>query len=138
MNRNDLQRLSRTRAIEAKVLLDSGSFAGSYYLMGYGVECAIKAAIAKRTKRYDFPDRQLAIDCYKHHLKLLLQTAQLWTTLEAAMRASPPLGDNWAVVKDWKTDSRYAVSISEALARDFYSACTARTHGVIAWQKNYW
>ena len=48
MNRQDLQKLPRTRAREAKVLLDSGRFSGSYYPIGYAVECAIKSAIAKQ------------------------------------------------------------------------------------------
>jgi hypothetical protein len=47
MNRNDLQNLSRLREKEAKVLLDNGCFAGAYYLLGYAVECALKACIAK-------------------------------------------------------------------------------------------
>lgn len=139
MNRQDLQRLSRTRAREAKALLDSGNFAGSYYLMGYAVECAIKAAIAKQTKRYDFPrDKQFAGNVYTHNLKTLLQTAELWSRFEAAAKANPPLSDNWAVVKDWTAASRYTLSISEAQTRDLYSACTARTHGLLAWLKNYW
>ena len=138
MNRQDLQSLSRIRARDSKVLLDGGSFAGGYYLMGYAVECAIKAAIAKQTKRYEFPNRRVAIDSYTHDLKLLLQTAGLWTELSTAMRSNPALGDNWAVVKDWKETSRYALATSEAQARDLYSACTARTHGILSWLKTYW
>jgi len=39
MNRVDLQKLSRIRVKEAKVLLDNGYFNGAYYLLGYSVEC---------------------------------------------------------------------------------------------------
>ena len=138
MNRNDLHRLSRTRALEAKALLDAGHFAGSYYLMGYSVECAIKAAIAKRTQRHDFPDKQLAFDSYKHDLLALLQTAGLRATLDAAMAASTPLRNNWAVVKDWSETARYETGIAESTARDYYAACTARTYGMLKWLKNYW
>jgi HEPN domain len=138
MNRGDLQRLSRIRAQEAKALLDSGHFGGSYYLMGYSVECAIKAAIAKRTQRHDFPDRQLAIDSFKHDLSSLLQTARLRTALDAAMAVSQPLRENWAVVKDWTETVRYESATAESTARDFYSACTARTNGILTWLKHYW
>jgi len=138
VTRQDLQRLSRTRAREAKVLLEGGHFAGSYYLMGYAVECAIKSAIAKRTKRHDFPNKQLANESYTHDLKSLLQTASLWTTFDAAIRANPPLNDNWAVAKDWTEESRYSLSVSEAQAKDLCSACTGRTHGLLAWLKTYW
>lgn len=138
MNRQDLQRLSLVRSREAKVLLDRGNFAGGYYLMGYSVECAIKAAIAKQIKRHEFPNKRLANDSYTHDLKSLLQTAGLWTTFDAAMTAAPPLALNWAVVKDWSESSRYILTTSEGQARDLYSACTARTHGLLAWLKNYW
>jgi hypothetical protein len=47
MNRNDFQKISRLRVKEAKALLDNGYPAGAYYLMGYAVECALKACIAK-------------------------------------------------------------------------------------------
>ena len=138
MNRLDLQRLSRTRTRDAKVLLDSNGFAGSYYLMGYAVECAIKSAIAKQTKRHDFPNKRLAQDSYQHDLRSLLQTAGLWATFESAIRGNTSLSDNWAVVKDWSETSRYTVAVSEAEARDLYSACTARTHGLLSWLKTYW
>jgi hypothetical protein len=106
--------------------------------MGYAVECAIKAAIAKQTRRFDFPNKQLAADSYRHDLKSLLQTAGLWTTFDSAIRTNSSLSDNWAVVKDWDVDSRYILSVSEAQARDLFSACTARTHGLLAWLKKYW
>lgn len=138
MNRQDLKNLSRLRAREAKVLLDAGNFAGSYYLMGYSIECAVKAAIAKQIKRYDFPNKKLANDSFSHDLKALMQAAGIWAAFETAMRGAPSLGVNWAVVKDWNESSRYVLSISEVQARDLHSACTARTHGLLAWLKNYW
>ena len=138
MNRQELQDLSRLRTREAKALLDSSHFAGSYYLMGYAIECGLKAAIAKQTRRHDFPNKRLAMDSHTHDLKSLMQTSGLWPGFEAAMRAAPALGLNWAVAKDWNESSRYILSISEAQARDLYSACTARTHGLLSWLKNYW
>jgi hypothetical protein len=96
--------------------------------------------VAKRTKRHDFPNKQLAVDSYSHDLKSLLQTAGLWTALQAAIRANPALGDAWAVVKDWNEASLYVLSISDAQARDLGSACAARSqsHGLLAWLKKYW
>jgi hypothetical protein len=138
MNRQELQQLSRARLREAKVLLDAGNFPGSYYLLGYAVECAIKAAIAKQVRRYDFPDRDTVKASYAHNLPSLMKTAALWNLLETAMAASPSLRVNWAVIKDWNSESRYTLQISEAQARDLYSACTARTHGLLSWLKKYW
>lgn len=138
MNRQDLQVISRTRVRDAKVLLDNGNYSGSYYLMGYSVECAIKAAIAKQVNRHDFPNKNLANDSWKHDLRALLQTAGLWATFDGTIRQNVALNDNWAVIKDWNETDRYVVQVSEAQAKDLYSACTARKHGMLSWLKNYW
>jgi AbiV family abortive infection protein len=138
MNRQDLQQLSRLRSREAKLLLDQGSYPGSYYLMGYAIECAIKSAIAKKIQRHDFPDKSLANSSFTHDLKQLLQTAGAWCIFEADMKAERSLARNWAVAKDWSESSRYVLSTSETQARDLYSASTARTHGLLPWLKNYW
>src|SRR5262249_10273775 len=75
MTRADLQQLSRLRRREARVLLDAGHSAGAYYLVGYAVECALKACIARSTRRYDFPedldeaqssDAPVADRCHRH------------------------------------------------------------------------
>jgi HEPN domain-containing protein len=75
MLRDDFQDLSRMRIREAKVLLDAGEWAGSYYLAGYSVECAMKACIAKKRKKYEYPDKELANACYQHDLTNLLRVA---------------------------------------------------------------
>lgn len=138
MNRQDLQLLSRLRASEAKVLLDGENFAGSYYLVGYAVECAIKSAIAKQTKRHDFPNKQLAVDSYKHDLGSLMKTAGLWQAFEIEIRSNPARADNWSVVKDWNEASRYMLPVSDAQARDLYSACTNKANGMLSWLKKCW
>ena len=138
MNRQQLQEISKKRVQEAKLLLDGRHFDGCYYLLGIGVECAIKSAIAKQVNKHDFPDKSLAIDSYSHNLTQLMKTAGLWQQFEAEMRVAPALSLNWAVVKDWSVDRRYELGVSESVARDFYSACTARTHGVLSWLMKSW
>ena len=138
MNRNDLQTISRLRVKEAKVLLDAGHSSGAYYILGYAIECAIKSCIAKNTKRYDFPDKDLVQRAFSHKLIPLLQTAGLWEQLLQDIKSDKNLNNNWAVVKDWEVESRYSTSVSKPKARDFYSACTARKYGILSWLKNYW
>lgn len=98
MNRADLQRLSRLRVDEAKVLLDNGRFEGAYYLLGYAVECALKACIAKQINRYDFPDRRMVVDSYTHDLEQLLRVSGLEGQLRADLRSNPDLNLNWVIV----------------------------------------
>lgn len=58
MTRKELQALVALRVREAKVLLKNDFPDGAYYLAGYAAECAIKACIARRTVRYEFPDKK--------------------------------------------------------------------------------
>lgn len=138
MNRDDLQRIARLRVKEAKVLLENGYFSGAYYLLGYAVECALKACIAKQIKRYDFPDRKLVSDSYSHELEKLLSVSGLKSELQKEIQNNPNLEVNWAIVKDWSVESRYSTDISETTARDFYSAVTTRKNGVLSWLKKWW
>jgi HEPN domain-containing protein len=55
MNRGELRQLAETRLAEAQILLRAGMWSGAYYLVGYAVECGLKACIAKGTKQDDFP-----------------------------------------------------------------------------------
>jgi len=138
MNRNDFQRVSRLRVKEAKVLLDSDCAPGAYYLIGYAVECALKACIAKKTKRYDFPDRKQVNDSYTHDLEKLVTLAGLRAEFNSDIQSNPIFEDNWDLVREWSEQSRYDDSISISDARDLYSACTARKNGVLSWIKKWW
>ncbi len=138
MNRFDLQVLSRTRQREASALLAAGHHEGAYYLIGYAVECALKACIARAVKRYDFPNRQIAAQVYTHDLQELVRLAGLKTHFEADRKVSPALDLNWAVAKDWSEESRYDVAISVTRARDLYNACTARLVGILPWIRRRW
>jgi len=64
LDRKDLQELSRVRLKEATALMQAGFFDGAYYLAGYAVECAIKACIAKGTRRYEFPDKRKVLQLF--------------------------------------------------------------------------
>jgi|SRR5882762_1263019 len=138
MNRTELQQLSRTRRQEAAVLLEARLFEGAYYLMGYSVECALKACIAKQTKKHDFPDKDLVARVFVHNLEALLKLAGLEPELVKETKANKALELNWAVVKDWKESSRYTLGVSSADARDLYSACISRKNGILAWIRARW
>jgi len=138
LNRGKLQVLTRLRLKEARVLLNAGQYPGSYYLAGYAVECALKACIARKTRRYDFPNKGIANKAWSHRLEELVKLAELWPDLEADMKTNKTLEENWATVKDWSESERYNADISLALARDYYSACTARNNGIISWIKRKW
>lgn len=138
MNRATFQRISEIRTREASALLTVGHYLGAYYLVGYAVECALKACMAKQVRRYDFPDRKLANEAFTHDLEKLMKLSGLAPELEKEMETNKPLELNWAVVKDWSESSRYEIGITEAQARDLYSACTARINGVLNRIRRKW
>jgi len=138
MNRQELQEISRLRKREAATLLKAKRFEGAYYLVGYAVECALKACIAKQTRKHDFPDKAMAQKAHVHNLEELLKLAGLERALEADMKTNRDLELNWAVVKDWKETSRYTITIANSDARDLYAACTARKNGVLSWIRAKW
>jgi HEPN domain-containing protein len=137
MNRDAFQQISRIRTREARALLDAGYYPGAYYLIGYAVECALKACVSKQVKRYDFPDKKLANEAFTHDLEKLVRVAGLAPDFERERRTNLDLELNWAVVKDWSESIRYEISVSEAQARDLYSACTGR-NGILQWIKRRW
>lgn len=125
------------RVREAKVLLDAGCASGAYYLMGYSIECALKACVARRVRQHDFPDKKLANEVHTHDLEKLVKVAELGPAFLSDRRANPELEVNWAIVKDWTEVARYETGISEAQARDLYSDCVGR-NGVLPWIKKQW
>ncbi len=137
MNRADLQALSRLRIKEARLLLKHRQFEGAYYLTGYAIECALKAAIAKRTAKYDFPDKELSKNCFVHNLESLRKLSGMENQFRTDIKTNPGLEANWAIVKDWTEQSRYRKSIPATMAKDMYSA-SASKGGVLTWIKKLW
>lgn len=137
MNRDDFRNLARTRRREARLLLQHRNYDGAYYLSGYVVECALKACIARKTKRYDFPDKDAVNKSYTHNLTQLIGQAGLDLELSEQMDSDELFAVNWAVVKDWSEASRYERH-DRREARDLYSALTNRQHGVLQWLRHHW
>jgi HEPN domain-containing protein len=135
MNRADFQKLAKLRIREAKVLLDRKHYEGAYYLAGYAVECALKACIAKKTKRHDFPPKT---NYYIHNLAPLVNHAGLSAALEEERKLDTKFESNWGNVKDWTEESRYESDIDEKRASDLYSAITNKEHGVLSWLRKFW
>ncbi|MBZ0252339.1 MAG: HEPN domain-containing protein [Candidatus Methylomirabilis sp.] len=140
MKRDELQRLAQERLKDAEALIGVGRFDGAYYLAGYAVECALKAAIAKRFRRHEVPTKALVDKFYQHDLGGLLRLAdeENGGTLQRELEARLQLRLHWNTVKQWKPERRYSLGVSEAEARDFLRAVAARGDGVLAWLKRRW
>jgi HEPN domain-containing protein len=137
MNKDDFKQIAKIRLKEAKTLLSNGNYDGAYYLCGYVVECGLKACIAKKTKRYDFPDKKTVEDSYTHEIEKLIGVAGLKQDLQNETKRNKQFEVNWTVVKDWTEVSRYERQ-NDKKAHDLYSAITNRQNGVLKWIRQYW
>ena len=138
MNRDEFKKLTSIRRKDARILLIHGNYSGAYYLCGYVIECGLKACIAKRTKRYDFPpDRESLKNIYTHNLNNLVKGAKLEADLVKKMKSDPDFEVNWSIVNKWTENSRYD-NVDEKKATDMYSAVTSTIHGVLKWIKQHW
>lgn len=138
VNRKDLQTLADLRVADAKVLVDAGCFSAAYYLLGYAVECALKACITKQIREHDFPDKQLVLDSYTHNLEQLLRTSGVKPQFDSRIKADKSFEVNWTTIKDWTEAARYENNIPEVKARDLLNAITDSTSGVLTWLKTVW
>jgi len=139
VNRKELQALAEKRLKDAQVLYRNGRFDGAYYLAGYAVECALKACIAKKTKRHDFPDKKLTEKIYTHDLSKLLDTAGLAPSLKHEFQNDPALEVKWGFVRDWNEQSRYETHgrKSRKKSHDMLEAVGGHI-GVLVCIRKYW
>jgi hypothetical protein len=101
------------------------------------VECAIKACIARKTNRYEFPDLRTVTASYSHDLERLIGVAGLSTQLESDAQIDPTFAVNWRTVKDWSEQSRYEVR-TVIDAANLVSAIGDPRHGVLRWLRQHW
>jgi hypothetical protein len=93
MNRTDLQSLAEERLGDAQALFANDRFGAAYYVVGYAVECGLKACIAKLTKAEDFYDKTLAKNIFKHDLEELANHARF--DVKRLSAADPDFAANW-------------------------------------------
>jgi len=134
--RRDFKTLAELRADEARVLIASGNQQGAYYLAGYAIECALKACIARKTKRFQFPPKTESVrEIYSHKLNALVSVAGLDAELKKEIDTNTAFGTNWITVKEWTEESRYKTSGLNG--KDMYNAVMG-PDGVLPWIKQRW
>lgn len=118
-------------------MLDLGFYDGAYYLAGYAVECALKACIAKDTRRHQFPDKKRVDSSHSHDFAQLIRVAGLEDEHRERLSSDADFDANWEIVKRWSEQSRYRWNGGES-AQALVSAVSNRRHGVISWIKLHW
>ena len=136
ITKRDLEALSDVRLQEAVRLYKARKYSGAYYLAGYAVECALKACLAKKARRYAFPPKPKIVrdHYYTHDLQKIAGESGLLPELE---RRHPKLATYWATVKDWTGESRYD-SRAGKRAKDILIAIEDPADGVLQCIKRHW
>jgi HEPN domain-containing protein len=138
MDRAQLQQVAELRLADANALLEAHRWEAAYYLLGYCIECALKACAAKQFRLHEVPDQKFVNAFYKHDLNDLLRTSGVKSELERRARSDSNFEINWNTVRDWSVTSRYEPGITEALARGMYEAVTNSASGVLPWLRTQW
>lgn len=135
--RSELKALALVRLKEAQVLLSKKKPDGAYYLCGYVIECGLKACIAKKTRRYDFPDKDFINKSWSHKLMQLVELAGLAEEHDIKFKAGGDFTSFWKIVGAWSEDARYEKKTLTD-ARDMYNAISDPQNGVLQWISQHW
>jgi hypothetical protein len=133
----DFRDLAEMRAREAKLLLDESEWSGAYYLVGYVVECGLKACLLKDLQSYQMPDKETISKGFTHDIASLTKTANLNGPRDLEAQKDAVFSLNWNVVLSWNESSRYAIW-TETQAWELYEAVTNVDHGVLPWLRKHW
>ena len=135
--RGELQKISKTRLKEVKVLYRNQLYDGAKYLSGYVVETALKARICKILDA-DYPESgDVSRSFMTHKLDQLVKLAGLQKALD---RADINFKTNWSIVTSWSEVNRYKAigTSSREDVEDILNALEDRNDGVLTWIKRRW
>jgi hypothetical protein len=135
--RTDLQALAEVRAKDAQLLVLEQRYSSAYYLSGYAVEFALKACAAKQVAQHTIPDRDFFREFFTHEFDKLIGLAGLRNEFRLKKAASQEFAVNWAIVAEWRPESRYEV-ISATDSQLIVEAVVSENDGVLRWIKTYW
>src|SRR3989344_1983318 len=104
----ELNKISRARIRDARLLLKNGSYDGSLYICGYAIEVALKAVICKNLCLSGIPHTSEEFSniarIKTHNLEELLK--QVPTPISTKIK-SYYLAD-WSTILQWNTEMRYS------------------------------
>lgn len=136
----ELKKITKARLKSAKTLMDSGDWHGAAYMLGYALECALKAATCKTLRLVSYPENtgKEKVDSFfmTHKFEQLLFVSGL-DDLFSFRSPIPEVSSNWsqftlAYPGDWPT-MRYQINPAwdEAKVKGLYEMLTHDSHGLI-------
>jgi HEPN domain-containing protein len=133
--RAQFKQVAAAREAEAAVLMTARQWSGAYYLVGYAVECGLKAILVKQFRGNVLPDKNKVNAAYTHDLSALLKAAGL--EQDSTFLGDAQLRANWNSAKGWNERSRYK-KCTRAQATEIVSAVTHPQYGIMNWLRTIW
>jgi hypothetical protein len=133
----DLERMACAKFDDAALLFDNSRWANAFYIAGYSVELALKAAVAKQFLAETIPDRRFVNSIHTHEFSKLIGLAGLTGELRAKQDKDSSFSANWGIAAEWTPESRYE-SVDKSTAHFLLHAISEPDHGVLQWIKTYW
>jgi hypothetical protein len=137
VTKDELIALTEVRVQEASVLGRAGFVLGASYLLGYALECAIKAILAGTFRAHTIPDKRFVLNIHTHELPALVAHANLSIALQERIKADQAFAANWNVVRTWSEEIRYQVAPVMDYA-SFETAVLDETAGILPWIRTHW
>jgi HEPN domain-containing protein len=138
--RVEWRQLAEDRVLDAQALFAAGRWSGAFYLIGYAVECGLKACVLARVGAHPevvYEDRKFSNDAWTHDIERLVVIADIKAVRDADASANVALDANWQWVKDWSEEARYAQK-GQPEAQRLINAVTDLNNGVMQWIRLRW
>ena len=140
--RVEWQQLAECRIEDARAHLDPAvcRWAAAYYLIGYAVECGLKACILARIAAHPediFENKRFSLDAWTHDSEILLKLAKLHALRNADVVVNANLANNWQTLLSWTEEARYKQT-SRVNAEKLSDAVTDAKDGVMQWIRVHW
>jgi hypothetical protein len=126
--RTEQNKASQHRQVDAQKLREAKRWRGAMYLLGYAIECALKAKLMERHDLWDlhalgeFLSARLhgPVDVFTHSLHTLMN----WS--EAELRMDRGTVQSWGIIRRWQVDWRYSPDQgNEVACGEFFEAAKA-------------
>lgn len=136
-NCKELREIAKSRLKASEILMKHNDYDGAAYIMGYALECGLKAVICKRLNLSQYPDKNGNKDkesIFKtHNLDILLTLSGLEN--DFSLTSPARRSENWSDATKWTTDLRYApIGTRKKLdVQRMHQALTELPDGVLTW-----
>ncbi len=133
----NLKVLADLRLKEAEELLRVRMWSGAYYLSGYALELALKAAATKSFRPHHMPDKAFVTRLHTDDLKKLLTESGLEKDFGAMVTSDAGFGANWGLATKWTEEARYRKWLKDE-AQAIVTAVGNKKDGLLPWIKIRW